>query len=157
MTAVFARSDWKYPSPRSYRDVLLEAGHFCQTFCLVATSLGLAPFCTAALADSIIEADLGINGFSEYVIYGCGAGTRPENVDWAPSPDTDDVPARVRGTPCDLPGESSFSRATARSARHRARAVQAREPLTDGTPDHALGRPELRLQHVARKRWLPED
>jgi len=92
LTAVFARSDWKYPSARSYRDVLLEAGHFCQTFCLVATALGLAPFCTAALADSIIEQDLGIDGVSEYVIYACGAGTRPRDVDWAPLPDTTDVP-----------------------------------------------------------------
>lgn len=94
MTAVFARSDWKYPSPRSYRDVLLEAGHFCQTFCVVATALGLAPFCTAALADSLIEKDLGLDGVSEYVVYACGVGTRPENVEWAPLPDTDDVPVR---------------------------------------------------------------
>jgi len=93
MTAVFARTDWKYPSPRSYRDVMLEAGHFCQTFCLVATALGLAPFCTAALADSLIERDLGIDGVSEYVVYACGVGSRPLNVDWAPLPDTTDVPA----------------------------------------------------------------
>jgi SagB-type dehydrogenase family enzyme len=92
MTAVFARTDWKYPSARAYRDVLLEAGHFCQTFCLVATALGLAPFCTGALADSIIERDLGLDGVTESVIYACGAGTRPPNVDWAPWPDSPDLP-----------------------------------------------------------------
>ena len=49
MTAVFERAMWKYRHPRAYRVVLLDAGHLCQTFCLVATWLGLAPFCTAAL------------------------------------------------------------------------------------------------------------
>jgi len=93
ITAVFARTDWKYPSARAYRDVLLEAGHFCQTFCLVATALGLAPFCTGALADSTIERDLGLDGVTESVIYACGVGTRPSNVDWAPWPDTPDLPA----------------------------------------------------------------
>jgi SagB-type dehydrogenase family enzyme len=84
MTAVFARTGWKYPTARAYRAVLLEAGHFCQTFCLVATALGLAPFCTAALADSIIERDLGLDGVSESVIYACGVGPRPSGVAWTP-------------------------------------------------------------------------
>ena len=68
MTAVFARTQWKYPASRAYRAVLLDAGHLCQTFCLVATSLGLAPFCTMALADSRIERDLGIDGVAESVV-----------------------------------------------------------------------------------------
>ncbi len=95
ITAVFARTEWKYPAPRAYRDVLLEAGHFCQTFCLAATSLGLAPFCTGALADSIIEEDLGLDGVTESVIYACGAGTRPPGVRWAPWPDGTNAPAAL--------------------------------------------------------------
>jgi SagB-type dehydrogenase family enzyme len=75
LTAVFARTMWKYPVPRVYRAVLAEAGHLCQTFCLVASSLGLAPFCTMALKDSVIESDLGINGFDESVLYLAGVGT----------------------------------------------------------------------------------
>jgi len=86
MTAIFGRAGWKYPFPRAYRTVLLEAGHFCQTFCLAATALGLAPFCSAALADSTIERDLGIDGVNESVVYACGAGTRPPSVDAAPWP-----------------------------------------------------------------------
>jgi SagB-type dehydrogenase family enzyme len=86
MTAVFARTEWKYPFPRAYRTVLIEAGHFCQTFCLVGTALRLAPFCTAALADSIIERDLRIDGVTESVLYACGVGTRPPGVEWAPAP-----------------------------------------------------------------------
>jgi hypothetical protein len=44
-------------------------GHLCQTFCLAATWLGLAPFCTMALADSTIEYDLKIDGVTESIIY----------------------------------------------------------------------------------------
>ena len=74
MTAVFRRTMWKYHLPRSYRVVLLDAGHLCQTFCLVATWLGLAPFCTAALKDTLIEQDLGIDGIRESVLYVAGVG-----------------------------------------------------------------------------------
>ena len=64
----------KYHHPRAYRVVLLDAGHLCQTFCLVATWLGLAPFCTAALKDTQIEKDLGIDGIRESVLYVAGVG-----------------------------------------------------------------------------------
>jgi SagB-type dehydrogenase family enzyme len=74
MTGVFARTMWKYPHPRAYRVVLLDAGHLGQTFCLTATRMGLAPFSTAALKDSLIERDLGIDGISESVLYVTGVG-----------------------------------------------------------------------------------
>src|ERR1700730_18620509 len=74
MTAVFARTLWKYHHPRAYRVVLLDAGHLGQTFCLTATRMGLAPFTTAALKDTLIEKDLGIDGISESVIYVTGVG-----------------------------------------------------------------------------------
>ena len=74
MTAVFARTMWKYGRARAYRVVLLETGHLCQTFCLTATRLGLAPFSTAALRDSLIEKDLGLDGISESVLYVAGVG-----------------------------------------------------------------------------------
>jgi SagB-type dehydrogenase family enzyme len=74
MTAVFRRTMWKYGYARAYRVVLLDAGHLCQTFCLVATWLGLAPFCTAALKDTLIEEDLAIDGISESVLYVAGVG-----------------------------------------------------------------------------------
>ena len=74
MTAIFPRTMWKYQHARAYRVVLLDAGHLCQTFCLVATWLGLAPFCTAALKDTLIEHDLGIDGIRESVLYVAGVG-----------------------------------------------------------------------------------
>jgi len=84
MTAVFPRSMWRYRFARAYRVVLLDAGHLCQTFCLTATWLGLAPFCTAALKDSLIERDLGIDGISESVLYVAGVGA-PRAVRKSPS------------------------------------------------------------------------
>jgi SagB-type dehydrogenase family enzyme len=77
MTAVFPRVQWRYHFARAYRVVLADAGHVCQTFCLTATWLGLAPFCSMALADSRIEQDLGIDGVNESVLYAAGIGTRP--------------------------------------------------------------------------------
>jgi SagB-type dehydrogenase family enzyme len=84
LTAVFERQLWRYPYARAYRAALVEAGHVCQTFCLTATWLGLAPFCLMGLADSEIERDLGIDGVSESVLYAAGAGVRPRGVAWAP-------------------------------------------------------------------------
>ncbi|MFZ0522835.1 MAG: SagB family peptide dehydrogenase [Candidatus Acidiferrales bacterium] len=82
MTAVFTRTQWKYRFPRAYRVVLAETGHLCQTFCLTATWLGLAPFCTMALADSKIDHDLGIDGVTEGALYVAGVGQVPQGVDW---------------------------------------------------------------------------
>ncbi|MEM8998112.1 MAG: SagB/ThcOx family dehydrogenase, partial [Acidobacteriota bacterium] len=87
MTSIFDRVQWKYGHPRSYRLVLLEAGHFSQTFLLVATALGLAPFCTAALGDSAIENHLRINGLDESVVFANGVGTRPPDPGSAGAPD----------------------------------------------------------------------
>lgn len=78
MTAVFGRTAWRYPTPRAYRNVLLEAGHLCQTFCLLATDLRLAPFCTHALHDSRVDEALGLDGVSEGVLYAAGCGVQPK-------------------------------------------------------------------------------
>ena len=86
MTSVFPRVLWRYDYPRAYRAVLAEAGHLCQTFLLVATWLGLAPFCSMALADSRIEHDLGVDGVTESVLYAAGVGTRPPGVESAQAP-----------------------------------------------------------------------
>jgi SagB-type dehydrogenase family enzyme len=74
MTAVFPRSSYKYHTARAYRIVTLDTGHVGQTFCLVATWLGLAPFTTAAVADTAIERALGIDGVTESVLYVAGVG-----------------------------------------------------------------------------------
>jgi SagB-type dehydrogenase family enzyme len=86
-SAVYARYQWKYSHPRAYRATLIEAGHQCQTFCLTATSLGLAPFCAMALADSEIESVLGLDGISESVLYAAGAGIRTTDRDAGAMPE----------------------------------------------------------------------
>jgi SagB-type dehydrogenase family enzyme len=95
MTCVFERVQWRYPFARAYRTVLAEAGHHAQNFCLAATWLGLAPFCTMALADTRIERDLRIDGVTESVLYAAGVGPRPKGVKWAPWPGTPRTPART--------------------------------------------------------------
>lgn len=86
LTAVFPRTQWRYKSARTYRNVLLEAGHVVQTFCLAATWLGLAPFCTARFSEAVVESAIGADGVTESFIYGGGVGRRPPGYDWAPWP-----------------------------------------------------------------------
>ncbi len=74
MSAVMERNRWKYRMARAYRVLLTEAGHQCQVFCLVATAIGLAPFCTMALADSAIEQDIGLDGINDLPLYVAGVG-----------------------------------------------------------------------------------
>ena len=76
MSAVFARSMWKYPSPRAYRSILIDAGHLGQTFCLAATACGLAPFSTMAFREQDLDATLGIDGVNESAMYIVGVGAR---------------------------------------------------------------------------------
>jgi SagB-type dehydrogenase family enzyme len=77
--ARFTQTRWRYPYSRAYRSVLIEAGHLCQTFCLTATWLGLAPFSTAAFDDEAVERDLRVDGIRESAVYVAGVG-RPHSV-----------------------------------------------------------------------------
>ena len=89
VASVLARVAWRYRSARAYRVVLIETCHLAQTFCLAATALGLAPFCTAALADSVVEADLGLDGLEQPVIYAMGVGSAAAGA-WRPHDDRPD-------------------------------------------------------------------
>jgi len=77
MTSVVARTTWKYRVPRTYRSLLLDVGHLSQTFFLVCTGMGLGPFCTGVMCDSLIESELGIDGVAETIIFVVGVG-RPK-------------------------------------------------------------------------------
>jgi SagB-type dehydrogenase family enzyme len=74
LTSVFPRVMWKYRFARAYRVVLAEAGHLSQTLCLLATQLQLAPFCTMAIDESVIEERLGLDGVEESPLYVTGVG-----------------------------------------------------------------------------------
>jgi len=74
MTAAVSRNMWKYDHARAYRVLLLETGHLGQTFHLVCTKLGLAPFTTAATLDPEIERELSLDGVSETPTYTAAVG-----------------------------------------------------------------------------------
>src|SRR5436309_10240585 len=72
MTAVVARTAWKYRVPRVYRAFLLDAGHLSQSFLLVATALGLGAFCIGIIRDNLIEKELNLDGISDTVLFVVG-------------------------------------------------------------------------------------
>ena len=74
MTAVVARTQWKYRDPRAYRALLLDTGHLSQTFLLTSTALGLGAFCIGIIADLLIEKDLGLDGVNETALFAVGVG-----------------------------------------------------------------------------------
>jgi SagB-type dehydrogenase family enzyme len=84
VTAVVGRTMYKYRHPRSYRLLLLNAGHLAQTFVLSCTALGLGPFQTAAFRDSEVEQALGTDGFDEVALYVMGAGRPSISIDSLP-------------------------------------------------------------------------
>jgi SagB-type dehydrogenase family enzyme len=74
MAARLARSDWKYRHSHAYRVLLLDAGHLGQTFHLVCTAMGLAPFTLAGFQDSRLDACIGIDGVTEIPLYVAACG-----------------------------------------------------------------------------------
>jgi len=74
MTGVLERQMWKYHSEHAYRVLLLDAGHLGQTFHLVTTCMGLAPFTCAAAKGIDIEKLLGLDSVSECFVYAAAVG-----------------------------------------------------------------------------------
>jgi SagB-type dehydrogenase family enzyme len=74
MTAVVARTAWKYRIPRVYRAFLLDAGHLSQSFLLVSAALGLGACCVGTISDLAMEKELGLDGITETVIFAVGVG-----------------------------------------------------------------------------------
>lgn len=74
MTSRIERSHWKYRHSHAFRVLLLDAGHLGQTFHLVCTAMGLAPFTLAAFHDTSLEAALRIDGIGEVLLYAAALG-----------------------------------------------------------------------------------
>jgi len=74
LTARIDRTIWKYSHAHAYRVLLLDAGHLGQTFQLVCTALGLAPFTSAAMHDELVERELGLDGVAEVPVYAAALG-----------------------------------------------------------------------------------
>lgn len=73
LVARFARAQDKY-GPRGYRYILLEAGHCAQNLVLRAAELGLGTLCIGGFADSLINAQLGVNPIASGAVYLVAAG-----------------------------------------------------------------------------------
>lgn len=88
MTAVVARTAWKYRIPRVYRAFLLDAGHLSQSFLLVSTALGLGAFCIGIIGDVAIERELSLDGVNEVALFVVGVGSpAKEKAERGDSPD----------------------------------------------------------------------
>jgi SagB-type dehydrogenase family enzyme len=74
MCPVLPRATWRSPNDRAYRMALIDAGHLGQTFALVATALGLAPFTTMAFNEGELSKLIGLDGVREFPIYVAGIG-----------------------------------------------------------------------------------
>jgi SagB-type dehydrogenase family enzyme len=68
LSAVFQRTRWKYRE-RTYRYILLEAGHIGQNLYLAATSLGLGACAIGAFLDDDCNDLLGLDGEEEAALY----------------------------------------------------------------------------------------
>ena len=75
LTARFERAYSKYRRDIGvYQSVLLEAGHFSQTFYLLSTELGLGPFVTSVINHADIDNRLGLDPYREGALAICGCG-----------------------------------------------------------------------------------
>jgi SagB-type dehydrogenase family enzyme len=68
LTAVFERSYFKY-GERSYRFILIEAGHVAQNINLVATACGLGCVNIGGFFDREVDSFLGLDGIAHSTIY----------------------------------------------------------------------------------------
>ena len=77
VTAIFIRSRFKY-GERSYRFILLEAGHLMQNLVLVGQALGLSVVPMGGFLDRELEGLIDVDGVEESVVYAAMVGTPSE-------------------------------------------------------------------------------
>ncbi|MGF1522276.1 MAG: SagB/ThcOx family dehydrogenase [Leptolyngbyaceae cyanobacterium] len=68
VSGIFQRTRWKYHE-RTYRYVLMEAGHLGQNLYLAATALGLGSCCIGAFLDNPLNQLLELDGKEEAALY----------------------------------------------------------------------------------------
>lgn len=76
VSGIFQRTRWKYHE-RTYRYVLMEAGHLGQNLYLAATAMGLGVCGIGAFFDDPLNQLLGIDGKEEAALYLVTVGTIP--------------------------------------------------------------------------------
>lgn len=75
LSAIFQRTRWRYRE-RTYRYVLLEAGHIGQNLYLEATSMGLGACAVGAFLDGALNDLLELDGVDEAALYIVSVGER---------------------------------------------------------------------------------
>ena len=73
LSAVFQRTRWRYRE-RTYRYVMLEAGHVAQNVYLAAASMGLGACAVGAFLDDALNELLGLDGAEEAALYVVSVG-----------------------------------------------------------------------------------
>jgi SagB-type dehydrogenase family enzyme len=73
LSAIFQRTRWRYRE-RTYRYVMLEAGHVAQNVYLAAASMGLGTCAVGAFFDDEFHELLGLDGAEEAVLYALSVG-----------------------------------------------------------------------------------
>jgi len=73
LSAVFQRTRWRYRE-RTYRYVMLEAGHVVQNVYLAATAMGLGACAVGAFLDGALNEMLGLDGVAEAAVYVVSVG-----------------------------------------------------------------------------------
>ena len=68
LSAIFQRTRWRYRE-RTYRYVMLEAGHVGQNLYLSAASMGLGACAVGAFLDDDLNNLLGLDGEQEAALY----------------------------------------------------------------------------------------
>jgi SagB-type dehydrogenase family enzyme len=74
LSAIFQRTRWRYRE-RTYRYVLLEAGHIAQNLYLAATAMGLGACAVGAFLDDDLNELLSLDGEQEAALYVLSVGT----------------------------------------------------------------------------------
>jgi len=67
-TAVIERLQWRYRSPRAYRDLLIGLGHVNQTALLLSSAMGLGAVFATAVCDEDLEQLIGVDPTAEIVL-----------------------------------------------------------------------------------------
>jgi SagB-type dehydrogenase family enzyme len=75
-TAVIERLQWRYRTPRAYRDLLIGLGHLSQTALLVSSAMGLGAVFATAVCDEDLEQLIGVDSTAE-ILLGVTALGRP--------------------------------------------------------------------------------
>jgi SagB-type dehydrogenase family enzyme len=83
-TAMIERLQWRYRTPRAYRDLLIDLGHLSQTVLLTASASGLGGVFASAVCDESLEEAIGVDPMSEIILGVCALGRPAEDEPHAP-------------------------------------------------------------------------